>query len=255
MKYIALALTLIFSTPSYAINVFSCTAGKSNKFISIIENDGILTYSYGREKSQPELLLRQEAKDTERFAWDGMGRSQSYSLTFVKGAYRYTVFTSVDTTDQTNSSGVYVEKGTTFVTQIDCKEGSITGDLEGYVERLGNNHDNANNVTINNSSEDYPVDALEITTQTVDLGSPFGVWTMITLSSVIDQITITNVETNNRRCQAHSIDEIRGFTRKTYPVTVRMGESLKVVMPKCPRASVVNMDVDTDRNTTLHYGK
>ncbi len=136
MKYIALAFMLIFSTSSYAINVFSCKAGKSNKVLSIIENGGNLTYSYGRENRKPDLLLRQEAKDTERSAWDGMGRSQSYSLTFVKGVYRYTVFTSIDTIDQTNSSGVYVEKGATFVTQIDCKKGSVAGDLEGYVEKL-----------------------------------------------------------------------------------------------------------------------
>lgn len=258
VRYLILLFALVLSFPSYATNIFSCNITKNGKKLTLVDKSGVLEYTYGKQGSKPDLLLMKPGKEIEHSAWNGVGRAHTYSVTFTNGVYRYTVFTSIDTIKQERTDGVVVEQNSKFLTELDCKEGTVAGDLESYVGSLdGGDSAGAGQSTqtaLQADEGDYPTDSLDVTVRSYLYGGQIP-YTMVELRALVDHITIERVTMNNGRCLAYTPNQVTTPTRRSFPATLRMGQKIGLIMPDCQTDAVVNMDVVTDRNMTLHYGK
>lgn len=127
----ALSLTL-GATAAHAAE-FSCDIANKGRSVTLTLSGQTVSYAYGKKGAAPELALTVPISAVELYAWEGFGRTPSYSIGVPNGQYLYTVYTAWDKIDHTEFAGVNVEKNEKLLTQLQCDVSTVDGDLEKMV--------------------------------------------------------------------------------------------------------------------------
>lgn len=102
-------------------SVFSCKTD-NNKYIEVEKiNPNLYEYSFG-SMGKKEIVIRNGKSDLLHRSdkWEGTGSGRWATMKFQNGKFIYTVWTSFDPVEHTESSGVIVEGGGKEIARVDC---------------------------------------------------------------------------------------------------------------------------------------
>ena len=133
IKFFATLLSLAAVTGSAHAAEFSCDIANKGRSVTLTQSGQTVSYAYGKKGAAPELALTVPVSAVELYAWEGMGRHQTYSIGIPNGQYLYTVYSSMDSLEQATSAGVIIEKNGKYLAELLCNPNTINGDLEQMV--------------------------------------------------------------------------------------------------------------------------
>ncbi|WJJ93955.1 hypothetical protein [Neopusillimonas aromaticivorans] len=133
IKLFTTLLGVAAATGSVHATEFSCDIANKSRSVTLTQSDQTVSYTYGKKGAAPELALTVPVSAIELYAWEGMGRHQTYSIGIPNGQYLYTVYTSMDSLEQATSAGVTIEKGGKYLAELLCNPNTVNGDLEQMV--------------------------------------------------------------------------------------------------------------------------
>lgn len=117
--------------------IFSCTTAKG-KVIEVCDSGKTIDYSFGRQNSKPEIVVRTPRKEASTSQWQYVGRHMSYSVEIPNGNTVYSVFTSVDRLPEGDNkepeleAGVAVESNKKHIANVMCdNKKPIIANIEG----------------------------------------------------------------------------------------------------------------------------
>ncbi|WP_118791838.1 MULTISPECIES: protein Gly1ORF1 [Neisseria] len=124
MKKMFLSAVLLLSAAAqtvWADTVFSCKTD-NNKYIEVEKiNPNLYEYSFG-SMGKKEIAIRNSKADLlgRSDRWQGIGRGRWATMKFQNGKFIYTVWTSFDPVEHTESSGIIVEGGGKEIARVGC---------------------------------------------------------------------------------------------------------------------------------------
>lgn len=133
INHFATLLGLAIMTGSVHAAEFSCDIANKGRSVALTQTGKTVSYAYGKKGAAPELALTVPVAAVELFAWEGFGRHHTHSVGVPNGQYLYTVYTSYDSIEQSISTGVTIEKGGKYLTDLLCNPNTVRGDLESMV--------------------------------------------------------------------------------------------------------------------------
>ena len=115
--------------------VFSCMAGR--KIVSICASTSFpaagstLQYRFG-SKAAPELALPQDGASRQGVTTGGISYSRGGGayLAFVRGPFRYVVYSEIMNSGADEKQGLVVTKGSELVSEQTCRRGGLIDNLQ-----------------------------------------------------------------------------------------------------------------------------
>ncbi|GEM_PF-3095411 len=133
IKLFATLLSLAAVTGSAHAAEFSCDIANKGRRVTLTQSGQTVSYAYGKQGAAPELALTVPVSAVELYAWEGMGRHQTYSIGIPNGQYLYTVYSSMDSLEHATSAGVTIEKGGKYLAELLCDPTTVSGEMETMV--------------------------------------------------------------------------------------------------------------------------
>lgn len=110
--------------------VFRCTTAQG-KMIEVCDAGTSIDYAFGRPQAKPEIVVSQPRGSVTTYQWQGIGRTQSYTVNVPNGDTVYSVYETYDSIDQTQESGVVVEIKGRQVATVKCSGRDTVSSIQG----------------------------------------------------------------------------------------------------------------------------
>ena len=110
--------------------VFRCTTAQG-KAIEVCDAGAAIEYAFGRPQGKPEIVVSQPRVSVTTYQWQGIGRTQSYTVNIPNGDTVYSVYDTYDSIDQKQESGVVVEIKGRQVATVKCSGRDTVSNLQG----------------------------------------------------------------------------------------------------------------------------
>lgn len=140
MKYFIVVpvVAVLFATNVYAKcdagskTLFFCSTQKG-KQIEVCDAGKTISYSFGKSKTKPEIVVTVPRNQASTSQWSGMGRYMNYSVDIPNGKTTYSVFHAVDklTEEHGIEAGVNVIINNKNAATVKCVEKGMINNLEG----------------------------------------------------------------------------------------------------------------------------
>ena len=114
--------------------VFRCTTAQG-KAIELCDAGASIEYAFGRPQSKPEIVVSQPRASVTTYQWQGIGRTQSYTVNVPNGDTVYSVYDTYDSIDQKQESGVVVEIKGRQVATVKCSGRDTVSHIQGITLR------------------------------------------------------------------------------------------------------------------------
>ena len=110
--------------------VFRCTTAQG-KAIELCDAGASIEYAFGRPQGKPEIVVTQPRASVTTYQWQGIGRTQSYTVNVPNGDTVYSVYDTFDSIDRIQESGVVVEIKGRQVATVKCSGRDTVSNLQG----------------------------------------------------------------------------------------------------------------------------
>ena len=110
--------------------VFRCTTAQG-KAIELCDAGASIEYAFGRPQGKPEIVVTQPRASVTTYQWQGIGRTQSYTVNVPNGDTVSSVYDTFDSIDRIQESGVVVEIKGRQVATVKCSGRDTVSNLQG----------------------------------------------------------------------------------------------------------------------------